>query len=920
MRKSLTFLFLVLLILSFFSMNALSKNVTVKIGGEELTYSGTLYNLELNGLWIPTKTPCIVLSNVAYVPLKEVFQDYLGLTVGYDSQNGIAYVSSGSKKMEFSFSKQEIYQNGIKVEPSLPVASIDGNTMVPLSKTAGYFGYTVAVKPDNKTLTIQWSNKTGNNAVVKDKAVEGEGTVNKIAYYVENEKEFILISTKADEITREFVLKPMEGNPYYRLCVQFKQAYIDRPGSLDVYSGSVQQVRYAQADSNMLIANVVVEIDHNPQYTVKTVEEGILITILSDKASGSSDSEEKTSPPQITPEPTVIPENKPDPEPTPTPTPIPSDTPTPTPTPIPEPVERTGNGPISYTMEGSVCVITLDGVNLPVKLTEDPVEYKLEYRDIEKTLQIRMPILANYKTEVLPGNDYFHGIIAVKSGLRNEINIRIPGKDILNYVVKPDGNSGTKIVFKPDAELIDNNIQLPDPTPSPIPPQPEPTPSLKPEPTPTPAAPASPEPTIPPSDSGLSDRGDVDRTSTISVDCDLNKIIIDAIALNDYKIYRLGNPSRIVIDLPGNLVDSKRLDIPAGQLYTGISTSQSGKTTAAVIIEVQENTDWESEKNGNTLSITFKPSKIKNIVFYNDGTDAVLRLVSPGIRQRVERNASKIITEDDIKNKHFTFIFPGEIINVGSGKMQIGDGLMKTVHTLSEAKKTYVLIEREHVNETYKIRYTDSDDVIEIVPSSKKDSTGSLVETGNKGTLPEIAPAPEISGKLVVLDAGHGGYDPGATQGKGEKWYNLDITLRLEKILKSKGVRVKLTRSSDIFVGLEERAEMANDWGADVFISIHNNSFWDKSVNGTMTFYYPTSYKGKEYASIIQNDLIKNLRTNDIGLRSDRFVVLKNTKMPAVLVEIACLSNDSDRAKLDTEEFRQKAAESLAESILKIVD
>lgn len=87
-----------------------------------------------------------------------------------------------------------------------------------------------------------------------------------------------------------------------------------------------------------------------------------------------------------------------------------------------------------------------------------------------------------------------------------------------------------------------------------------------------------------------------------------------------------------------------------------------------------------------------------------------------------------------------------------------------------------------------------------------------------------------------------------------------------------------------------------------------------------MTFYYPTSYKGKEYASIIQNDLIKNLRTNDIGLRSDRFVVLKNTKMPAVLVEIACLSNDSDRAKLDTEEFRQKAAESLAESILKIVD
>jgi N-acetylmuramoyl-L-alanine amidase len=87
-----------------------------------------------------------------------------------------------------------------------------------------------------------------------------------------------------------------------------------------------------------------------------------------------------------------------------------------------------------------------------------------------------------------------------------------------------------------------------------------------------------------------------------------------------------------------------------------------------------------------------------------------------------------------------------------------------------------------------------------------------------------------------------------------------------------------------------------------------------------MTFYYPTSYKGKEYATIIQNDLLKNLGTNNLGLRSNNFVVLKNTKMPAVLVEIACLSNDSDRGKLDSEDFRQKAAESLAESILKIVN
>jgi N-acetylmuramoyl-L-alanine amidase len=922
MRKALSFLFLVLLILSFISNSAYSKNVTVKVGGEELTYSGTLYNLELNGLWIPTKTPCIVLANVAYVPLKEVFQDYLGLTVGYDSQNGIAYVSSGSKKMEFSFSKQEIYQNGVKVEPQLPVASIDGNTMVPLSKTAGYFGYTVAVKPDNKTLTVQWNNKSENSAVVKDKAIEG--TVDRITYYVEDGNEIILVSTKADEISREFVLKPMEGNPYYRLCVQFKNAYIDKPGSLDVYSGSVQQVRYAQVDDDLHTANMVVEIDHNPEYKVNTVREGILITILSNKADDNSDTGDKTSQPQITPEPTVIPETRPEPEPTaaPSPTPVPSSSETPSPTPVPEPDERIGNGPISYTMEGNDCVLTLDGVNLPVKLTENPGNYSIEYRDIEKTLQIIMPVLENYKTEILPGNDFFHGIITVKSGLRNEINIRIPGKDVLNYVVKPNGDSGTKIVFKTDAQSIENNIELPEPTPVPKPVQPEPTPSPKPEPTPTPtpAAPSSPEPTEPPSGSELTNRGDGDRSGTISFVCGIDKIIIETIALNDYKITRLGNPSRIVVDLPGNLVDSKRHDIPAGRLYTGISTEQSEKTTARIIVEVPDNIDWEAKKTGNMLSVIFKPTQIRNIVFHNDGTDAVLKIVSPGIRQKVEKNLANIKTENDIKNKHFTFIFPSEVINVGSGKMKVEDGLMKAVHTLSEAKNTYILIERERVDETYKIRYTNSDNEIEIVPSSKEDTAGLNNETGKTGTEPEITPAPEKSGMLVVLDAGHGGHDPGATQGKGEKWYNLDITLRVEKILKSKGVRVKLTRSSDIFVGLDERAEMANDWDADVFISIHNNSFWDKSTNGTMTFYYPTSYKGKEYATIIQNDLLKNLETNNLGLRSNNFVVLKNTKMPAVLVEIACLSNDSDRGKLDSEDFRQKAAESLAESILKIVN
>jgi len=155
MKKFLSALFLVILVSVTLTNYAFSKEITIKTGTSSYTYQGPVYNLELNGLWVPTVTPCVVISNFAYVPLREVFQDYLGLNVGYDDSRQVAYVTNGSKIMEYSFKEQAIYQNGKKLDTTLPVASIDGNIMVPLSRTADYFGFTAGVKSDNKTLTIQ---------------------------------------------------------------------------------------------------------------------------------------------------------------------------------------------------------------------------------------------------------------------------------------------------------------------------------------------------------------------------------------------------------------------------------------------------------------------------------------------------------------------------------------------------------------------------------------------------------------------------------------------------------------------------------------------------------------------------------------------------------------------------------------------
>lgn len=967
MKKCFSAIILIVLILGFFSNPVSSQDVTVKIGDSSSAYKGTLYNLELNGVWIPTETPCIVVSGVAYVPLREVFQDYLGLTVGYDEGKEMAFVQSGAKKMEFSFKQQAIYQNGTKVNSSLPVALVNGNTMVPLSLTASFFGYTVAVKSDNKTITIRWINKNETSAIVKETKVSG--TISRIAYYPESGKEIILIETQSKVIQNQYVINPAGENPYYRLCIQLQNTSIEKVGTLDVYAGSVQQIRFAQADSANQIANVVVEIDHQPEYKINTVSNGIQIEIVSGKNGDNTQpvaqvpSPTKAPVPTQAPKPTALP--TPTPKPTAAPTPQPSQAPTATPSPAPSATPspgsgiQIGNGPISYSMQGNDCIIWMNGVNLMEQMEQNPNQYSIEYRDIEKVLQIRIPLTDAYITEVLPGNALLNGIISYRSNMREEVTIRISGKDRLNYTVAANGENGTKIILRANDAIAGTSPAAPSVTPKPTPttaPQPtktaakpDTTPAPKPTdipqipvvtPNPTTVPQTTPVPSQAPAQSGFKDlpnRGEGDRSGTVSYVAGSDMLIIDTIGLEKYRIFRLSDPSRIVIDLYQNVIDSKQLDVPQGRMYTRIRTGQSETTTARIVLDLEQDHDWEAVKSGNRLTVTLKPSGTQNLSYLSADNGASLVLKSPGLRQRIEQNLDSIMIEDNKETKIFAFVFQNGVIDLGNGKFQVGDSLMRTVQTLTSGNSAFLVIERESTETAYRFRFTDSDDVVIIEPTVTT-GTGGQQETGtgqqpgaSSGTpvsgnspsptpMPTPAPAPVASGgKLVVLDAGHGGNDPGATYGKDEKWYNLDITLRIEAILKSKGVNVKLTRTTDVFVGLDERAEMANAWNADLFVSVHNNAFFDKGTNGTMTFYYTTSYKGKEYAKIIQNDLLKNLGSRDIGVKSANFVVIKKTKMPAVLVEIGCLSNEAERAKLDTEEYRQKAAESLAESIIKIL-
>ncbi|CAK7061672.1 N-acetylmuramoyl-L-alanine amidase [Tissierella sp.] len=148
----------------------------------------------------------------------------------------------------------------------------------------------------------------------------------------------------------------------------------------------------------------------------------------------------------------------------------------------------------------------------------------------------------------------------------------------------------------------------------------------------------------------------------------------------------------------------------------------------------------------------------------------------------------------------------------------------------------------------------------------------------------------------VFLDAGHGGKDPGALgNGLQEKDIALSVTLKVGNILANHGVTVGYSRTTDVFLELADRATRANNFGANVFVSVHCNAFSDISAKGVETYSYPGSTTGANLSKSIQNSIIASgAYTVNRGTKTADFAVLRLTNMPAALVELAFITNAQD--------------------------
>lgn len=212
----------------------------------------------------------------------------------------------------------------------------------------------------------------------------------------------------------------------------------------------------------------------------------------------------------------------------------------------------------------------------------------------------------------------------------------------------------------------------------------------------------------------------------------------------------------------------------------------------------------------------------------------------------------------------------------------------------------------------------------------------------------------------VVIDAGHGGTDPGAIGRSGlrEKDVNLDIAKRLSELLRAEGVATVLTRSTDRLIPLSTRVNLANKSGADLFISVHSNAARSRSLNGFEVYYVAPSVSDASRAALTARVASLNLKNatfasnsndlrtilwdmiyansraesielshtlckimdasidaNILGVKNARFQVLKGIRMPGILVEVGFVSNLNEERLLKTGSYRQKLAEGIVEGL-----
>ncbi|HHW03253.1 MAG TPA: AMIN domain-containing protein [Thermoanaerobacterales bacterium] len=389
----------------------------------------------------------------------------------------------------------------------------------------------------------------------------------------------------------------------------------------------------------------------------------------------------------------------------------------------------------------------------------------------------------------------------------------------------------------------------------------------------------------------------INTLNSVTVDSGDQMVTVNLVTNQPSKInyFFLSNPDRLVMDISDAVLSALKPEIPDNKYLKEIRLGQFSvnPNTVRVVFDLKSEINYQVFQEKNKISVIF--SKVNTVKTVN-------------VESQEESSTVKITASGDIgyelyadkTNRQLKLTIAGVAIDkklLERENIDVGDGVVD-----------YIELKKVKGSTNYNL---------EIIIHLSFFTSYELTTTPPSSEIDLVIYKAPLQNKIIVVDPGHGGSDPGAEYGNvQEKNLTLDISLRLRDLLEKRGAKVLMTRDKDIFVNLYTRAGIANEVKADLFISVHINAADNNaSASGTETLYYPEPEK-KALAQAVQKALVKSTGLTDRGIvERPGLVVTRETRMPSALAEVAFITNKNDLSLLLTEEFRQKAAEGIAEGI-----
>lgn len=381
-------------------------------------------------------------------------------------------------------------------------------------------------------------------------------------------------------------------------------------------------------------------------------------------------------------------------------------------------------------------------------------------------------------------------------------------------------------------------------------------------------------------------------------------------------VFFLASPSRIVIDLKGAQLDERcQIELP-----TNGRAANFGPDTVRIVIESDSKPTFEKGPPIRSLALKLEGEGV--VQQLNSPIQSETPVVTPPVgptntvsplRQLV-RSETSITMTASIKG---TVAMNPQITRVDPVTLEI-----KLPKTLPDPTATAAAIEGVSVETISDAQGT----TLRVITDRPMGIQFSSSATAIQLTLvkPKVGDG-RMTGKVVVIDPGHGGNDPGARSPAGEvfeKQLNLAISKLLAKELSQQGATVIETRDTDVFIPLKERAEIANRNNAAFFVSVHiNSNRVNNSASGTITFYRGGNPLSQLLADCIHNEIkqIPNMPSmgvwSDTRIYSTGFAVLRYSQMPGVLLELGFINNAKDRKRMMEKSYQEHVARAVVKGI-----